>query len=306
MPLVSILIPAYNQPQYIKKAVESALAQDYPNLEVIVSDDSTNYDTEVVLREIKNEGRLHYGRNTVRKGRVGNYRHLLYHLAKGDWVLMLDGDDYLTDSHYISEAMLLRETDNEIVLLGATLQAINEQGTAEAGYSLASSDIVFDGKAVFSIYNKVPAHQTCLYPRKLAMELDFYRDPSAASDSESLFRLCLLGKVGYIGKSVAVWRVHESNTTYTRNIGKQVRELNFIDSIYKAADHYIDKSKLEKWRKTMYTGVSTHLLHLAFASGQFRYVFMILLKSGKYLGWKLSLVYALRTIGWMKQPAVTN
>ena len=40
-PLVSVIIPTYNSGSYLKEAVESALGQDYPNLEVIVIDDGS-------------------------------------------------------------------------------------------------------------------------------------------------------------------------------------------------------------------------------------------------------------------------
>ena len=41
-PLVSICIPSYNQPRFFEMALQSALAQTYPNIEIIVGDDSTN------------------------------------------------------------------------------------------------------------------------------------------------------------------------------------------------------------------------------------------------------------------------
>ena len=48
-PLVSILIPTYNRPHYFKIALESALAQTYSNIEIIVGDDSTNNETEKLI-----------------------------------------------------------------------------------------------------------------------------------------------------------------------------------------------------------------------------------------------------------------
>jgi cellulose synthase/poly-beta-1,6-N-acetylglucosamine synthase-like glycosyltransferase len=38
-PLVSVIIPAYNRPAYLKEAIESAVGQSYQNIEIIVSDD---------------------------------------------------------------------------------------------------------------------------------------------------------------------------------------------------------------------------------------------------------------------------
>ena len=50
-PLVSVIIPTYNRPEYFKLALESALNQTYRNIEVIVSDNSTNDDTENLIQD---------------------------------------------------------------------------------------------------------------------------------------------------------------------------------------------------------------------------------------------------------------
>jgi glycosyltransferase involved in cell wall biosynthesis len=47
-PRVSIIIPTYNQSKYIVRAIESALSQDYPNLEIIISDDNSPDETDVL------------------------------------------------------------------------------------------------------------------------------------------------------------------------------------------------------------------------------------------------------------------
>jgi glycosyltransferase involved in cell wall biosynthesis len=44
-PLVSLCIFTYNQEKYIREAVEGALSQDYPNLEIIISDDNSTDST---------------------------------------------------------------------------------------------------------------------------------------------------------------------------------------------------------------------------------------------------------------------
>lgn len=51
LPLVSVLIPTYNRPRYFEKALCSVLEQTYPNIEIIVGDDSTNDETEKVLQK---------------------------------------------------------------------------------------------------------------------------------------------------------------------------------------------------------------------------------------------------------------
>ena len=51
--LISIIIPCYNDAQYIEQAVNSALNQTYINKEVIVIDDGSNFETKAVLKKLE-------------------------------------------------------------------------------------------------------------------------------------------------------------------------------------------------------------------------------------------------------------
>ncbi|HBN06436.1 MAG TPA: glycosyl transferase, partial [Bacteroidales bacterium] len=63
-PLVSILIPAYNQTKYLKEAIESAINQTYLNIEIIIGDDSTNDDVhEFLIPYLDNYKNLTYFKN---------------------------------------------------------------------------------------------------------------------------------------------------------------------------------------------------------------------------------------------------
>ncbi len=48
-PKVSIMIPTYNQQKYIVRAIESALSQDYPNMEIVISDDNSPDETQAIV-----------------------------------------------------------------------------------------------------------------------------------------------------------------------------------------------------------------------------------------------------------------
>lgn len=63
-PLVTIMIPTFNRPHYFKLALESALNQTYRNIEVVVSDNSTEDDTEELMQEyLANDPRVKYFRH---------------------------------------------------------------------------------------------------------------------------------------------------------------------------------------------------------------------------------------------------
>ena len=294
--LVSIMIPAYNQPQYIERAVQSALAQDYDNVEVIVSDDSTNQQTYDVLKKYFPDKRLIYHKTVERLGRVANYRKLLYEIAKGDWVVMLDGDDYYIDNNYISKAIGIIKQNPSVLLVGAGIQVLDENAGHTRENKLVEADIVFDGKDVIRKKLSLPNHQTDIYLRAAALELNFYRSPSTGSDSESLFRLCLRGQVAYLSCIAAVWRVHKQNATFNHDINSQIRELNFIDSVYKDALAFLDRKTAKEWYVYMYRGMTIHLLSMAFKANNYSSIIKILFYFGKFLGPRQTLVYLLRLL----------
>lgn len=292
--LVSIMIPCFNQPEYIIQAVESAVCQDYSFKQIIVSDDSENDLTERKLKSFIDSKKIEYKRNIRRIGRVANYRKLLFELAAGEWVIMLDGDDYFVDSSYISKAVKLISTDRTLVLIGGRILQVNSQGMTEADAGLTVTRTIFAGTDVFTAHYLVPHHQTCLYKRTLACSLSFYRHESAGSDSESLFRLCLYGSVGYFMHPCSAWRVHEKNTTFTRDLRLQIKELNFIDSIAIEASRFLTASQVQVWRNKMYNGMATHLVNLAFASRNRLAIIRILWLFGKYFDKRVALSYLKR------------
>jgi len=259
---VSIMIPTYNQPEFAVLAIESALKQDYANLEVIVSDDSTNDKTAIVSSVFNDNKRFSYYKNEINIGRVANYRKLLFELVKGDWVLMLDGDDYLIDENYITKCVNLVSQNPDVILVGAGIKEVYTRAKTEKIRILVPEDSIFKGEDVLKKQLWLPNHQTDFYPRQLACKLDFYRDPSMASDSESLFRLCMHGQVAYLSTIAAVWRIHDTNTTYTLNIKKQIKELVFIDKVFDYIKTYLGTEEANKWRKYMYTSLTHHIFYL--------------------------------------------
>src|SRR5947199_6465568 len=90
-PDLSVCIPAYARPEGLRRAIESALGQSVPRIEVIVSDDSG--DLEAVAGEFGDD-RVRYFRNTVNLGMAGNFMAALDR-ATGRVRGLLNDDDVL-------------------------------------------------------------------------------------------------------------------------------------------------------------------------------------------------------------------
>jgi len=95
-PSVTIGIPTYNRADsYLKEAVESGLNQTYPNIEIIISDNCSSDNTEMVVKAFT-DIRIRYHRHDVNIGANNNFNFCLKQ-ATGDYFLLLQDDDLIDD-----------------------------------------------------------------------------------------------------------------------------------------------------------------------------------------------------------------
>ena len=91
--LVSIIMPTYNRAKIVARSIKSMQRQTYENWELIVVDDMSNDDTLRVIQSIsERDSRVHYFKNTHRKGPSGA-RNTGLEKRRGKYVAFLDSDD---------------------------------------------------------------------------------------------------------------------------------------------------------------------------------------------------------------------
>lgn len=94
MEKISVIIPVYDSEKYIGSALESVLAQSYPNLEVIAVDDgSSDQSLSVLHRYVEKDSRVRVF-SCPHKG-IGATRNFGLLQAKGEWICFVDADDLL-------------------------------------------------------------------------------------------------------------------------------------------------------------------------------------------------------------------
>lgn len=232
---VSVLIPAYNQDHFLPAAVESALRQGYANLEIVIGDDCSTDRTGQIAARYAADTRVRYLRNASRLGRVANYRKLLAE-ATGEWVLMLDADDYLTNGDYIAHAMRLASSDPAVVLVIGKALSGGRVETAELLNAAIQESAVVDGSEFFLSYPAlrapVPLHLSCLYRRDRALDVHFYREDILSSDFESLYRLMLGHKIGVLNEVSGLWRQHKNNASKSIRYRDVARNLRMFKRTY--------------------------------------------------------------------------
>jgi GT2 family glycosyltransferase len=106
---VAICIGTYNQSQYLRGSIASALAQTYPVREIWVSDDSSTDDTDAVMQRLCAEHpEIRYYRQSVNLGLSGNFSWLLSQPCT-DLIVRLDSDDRLEPDYVTVLAGLMRK-----------------------------------------------------------------------------------------------------------------------------------------------------------------------------------------------------
>lgn len=106
--LISVVIPAYNQPQYLRSALQSIVDQDYRPIEVIVSDDCS----PTVLQPVTDEFSQHqsdlftvrYFRAAANRGVIDNFRFAVEQ-ARGAYLVPMAHDNRFVDRRFFTEAV---------------------------------------------------------------------------------------------------------------------------------------------------------------------------------------------------------
>lgn len=124
--LVSILIPTYNRAQYLRGAIESALAQTYVHLEVLVLDDCSPDNTPAVVAEYMGDPRVQYVRHEKNLGITGNWKFGI-EKATGEYFCLLHDDDTLGPDCVSRLAEPLAE-DDELILSFCGHWLMNAEG----------------------------------------------------------------------------------------------------------------------------------------------------------------------------------
>lgn len=110
--MVSIIVPVYNVENYIDRCLESVVKQTYTDIEILVMEaKSTDRSLEKVLAWARDDDRF-----TIvsrRDGGLGPARNYALQIARGEFVIFLDSDDWL-DLDYVEKTVHMAQTDPEI------------------------------------------------------------------------------------------------------------------------------------------------------------------------------------------------
>lgn len=111
----SVIISAYNIEEYIGRAIDSVLNQTFTNYELIVVNDASTDKTGEVIAKYKNIIYIEHEKNKC----LGGARNTAMDVAKGEYIIYLDGDDYLNNNGVLDKLdKVIDKQNTDIIYLG--------------------------------------------------------------------------------------------------------------------------------------------------------------------------------------------
>lgn len=135
-PLVSVIIPTYNRPAYLRDAIASVLHQTYPHLEIIVSDDGSRENPQAIVESF-HDPRIRFRRNATNLG-IGLNATYAFQMAQGKYVASLNDDD-LWHPDFLATLVPPLEANPDLVLSFCDHYIIDADGTINQPATEAST-----------------------------------------------------------------------------------------------------------------------------------------------------------------------
>jgi len=220
-PFFSVVAPTYNCADFMVEAMESVLAQNRDDLEIIVVDDGSTDDTRERLAAYSDRARI------IRQDNAGAAvaRNRGIEEAQGEWVAFIDSDDRWLRGHLDALERAIG-SDPEAVMFFTDSWVIDEAGRKKKEkFSQEMGDSPF---LTLLMNNTVSTPGVAVRREVLAEEGGFYSGLRSGQDWDLWLRLAYRHKVVHVPEITIECRRRESSTMHTRGVSLTMREDNML------------------------------------------------------------------------------
>jgi glycosyltransferase involved in cell wall biosynthesis len=266
---LSICIPAYNRPLGLKIALEAIVLQrgfNIEELEIIISDDSTESDCKQVCEEVLREwaGQWQYVHNVPRLGMAQNWNHAIQ-LASGRYILVLHDDDYLLPNGISSvfQGIETVNTDQAVLLFGVNV--VNQQQQVMKRQVFKTTHYLTPREALGSVLSNSSfvRFPGIVIAKSIFKEAGYFnKEVGGIADLDMWTRLFRAYGVWCFSPTIAAYTVHADALTM-KMFNEQV-VLQLLNLFTKVQDYNLfSESELDKFKANFF--------HQFILAGTFRY-----------------------------------
>ncbi len=206
MPKVSVIIPSYNRAEYIGETIESVLAQNFEDFELLFIDDGSTDSTEaIVARYVEQDSRIKYHKKTnEERAKARSYG---ISLATGDYIALVDSDD-IWYPEKLEEQLDVFDAFPEVGFVYAAVDRIDMQGRSLAAAPRQREG--FSGFVYFDLLNRnfVPS-VTPMIKREILSTLGVQRTEFIPyEDWDFWLRISRRTQFHHIDEPLGAYRIH--------------------------------------------------------------------------------------------------
>lgn len=215
-PLVSVVMPTYNNEKYIAQAIKSILHQTYTNFEFIIVDDGSTDKTAEIVNAFK-DTRIKYIKNPINIKTTKSLNKGIS-MAKGKYIVRMDSDDWAYPQR-IKQQVSYMEKHPDTVVCGSAIEVCNNdlKTTNIRTYPLKDKDI----RNKLFRYNPF-AHPATIWQRKAVETVGLYNEAlPLTQDYDLIFRVGKVGKFANLGETLIKLRTHAKASSIKNGFKQQ-------------------------------------------------------------------------------------
>lgn len=213
---VSICVPTYNYAKYIAETIESILAQDFSDFELLIIDDcSKDRTAHVVESYARQDPRIRFIVNKTNLGMVENWNSCLAQ-ARGEYIKFVFGDDLLASKVAISSLVNVLDNNKAVSLACSARNLIDEFSLVTKIISNFNSGIITGtdviNRCLANQSNLIGEPSVVMFRKRQAMR-GFSSTYKQIVDLEMWFHLLEQGSFAYINEPLSSFRIHDLQQT---------------------------------------------------------------------------------------------
>jgi glycosyltransferase involved in cell wall biosynthesis len=242
-PKVSVLIVTYNHEKFIAKAIESALMQKTKfNYNIVIGEDYSTDKTREIVKKFKNKypKKIKLLLNKKNLGMIKNRKKTFLN-CDGEYIALLDGDDYWTDKHKLQKQVNFLDKNPDFAICFHDMKIINEK---KPEYS--KRFVIKDIKEISTIENLfntnfIPTSSAML--RNKLRKLPKWYNNMPTGDAPLLILNAQYGKIRYFDKVMGIYRIHDKGYWNSKNeLEKKMsllKKMEILEKNFKNNEHYL-------------------------------------------------------------------
>jgi glycosyltransferase involved in cell wall biosynthesis len=226
-PRVSVAVPVYNGERYLRRTLDSILAQTFTDFELIITDNASTDATADICRELAaRDPRIRYHRADENRGISDNFRWA-FELARGEYFKWNAADDYIAPT-YLQRCIRVLEEDREVVLAFTRTLIVDDndrlirENEYDAEADVASPSVRFH-RLMNIDHRRHGAHELWGVMRRAELARIPIYERVVRADSIMLARLALLGRFRRVEEPLFFNREHVQRSVARQTPGRRMQ-----------------------------------------------------------------------------------